>query len=75
MRVKLFHPFTRGRELSGSETINLDAFLVALPDATDYLSLVTQKLSYSYQYIYDDNGALKQVVLTGDDGDVSTLNY
>jgi hypothetical protein len=64
-----------GRELSGSETMGMDSFLVALPDATDYLSLVVQKMSYSYQYLYDDSGALKKVILTGDDGDISTLDY
>lgn len=64
-----------GRELPGSETMGMDLFLVALPDVTDYLSLATQKMSYSYQYQYDDNGALKKVILTGDEGDVSTLDY
>jgi len=64
-----------GRELSPGETISRDVFFVSLRDDADYLSIVRQKLSYSYQYIYDANNALKQVILTGDDGDVSTLNY
>jgi len=53
----------------------MDHFFVSLPDDSDFLSIVRQKLSYSYQYVYDTNNALKQVILTGDDGDVSTLNY
>ena len=64
-----------GRELSPGETISRDVFFVSFSDDADFLSIVRQKLSYSYQYIYDANNALKQVILTGDDGDVSTLNY
>jgi len=64
-----------GRELSPGETISRDLFFVSFRDNTDYLSIVRQRLSYSYQYVYGSNGALKKVILTGDEGDVSTLNY
>ena len=64
-----------GRKLNIDETITLEKFLISLPGSSNNLLANEQNISYTYRYIYNDDGSLKKVVITNMLGEENTLDY
>ena len=64
-----------GRKLTIGETITLEKFLISLPDSRNNLLANEQNISYTYHYIYNDDGLLKKVLITNMLGEENTLDY
>lgn len=64
-----------GRVLDIDDVVNSTGYLIAFPGTDQYLSLNKQLISYTYRYLYREDGSLKQAVITNELGKVNTINY
>ncbi len=66
----------KGLEISAEDTLDKKYFYVALPDTNgDYLSLITSKNAYNFQYSYSQNKELERVVVTNIEGEERIIDY
>lgn len=64
-----------GRKINIDETIALKKFLISFPDSRNTMLANEQNISYTYRYIYNNDGSLKKVVITNMLGEENTLDY
>ena len=64
-----------GRTLRIDEVVNLTSYLVDFPGSENNLILNNQTISYTYRYIYGEDGSLNQAVITNKLGEENIINY